>query len=98
MKVELKILSDVYGTKPYKTKNGKTAFKQILLRENATYKKSINAEKVISVSQLFDNKRKILSNRCFINIDGDGQFTVADSYNDTNELIFENKNKTKIGF
>jgi len=98
MKVELKILSDVYGTKPYKAKNGKTAFKQILIRENATYKKSFNAEKVISVSQLFDNKGKILTNRCFINIDGDGQFTVADSYSNTNELIFENKNKTKIGF
>lgn len=95
--MELKIISDVFASKIIKSKSKKPQIKEILVKRDGIYRKSIQKDKIISVTEIFDKKGEIVKDKCFVNIENEGIFTVSGSYKKITEEVFEGK-KTKIGF
>lgn len=95
---QLKIVVNIIKESNYIDKEGKSFTTEKIIKKGLIYKKTLRPEKVISISESWNNSGVLLKKRCVVNIEGEGPFSVFGSYEDTIKAIYGTNNNNKIGF
>jgi hypothetical protein len=94
----LKCLESVYKDKvtyPY-GEDAMPEIKQICVKRDFVTKLSIDPESILAVKEHFNDKGKIYTNRCLVNISGFGNLVVKHSFKEMVKLKDVNKDNFRV--